>query len=106
MQFAPGITESRKHSGTRLIVLVPVTTIAATVLGVWLVILSLRVISQRRTASVSLGDGGDENLSRRIRAQANLSEYAPTGLILLLLAELQGTQLWWLVICASLLVLG
>lgn len=86
--------------------LAPVTTISAVILGLWLVILSLRVIGQRRTSSVNLGDGGDETLNRRIRAQGNLSEYAPLGLILLLLAELQGGAQMGLMVGAALLVIG
>ena len=65
----------------------PVITIYAGILGLWLVILSVRVIALRRGGSVSLGDGGDERLQRRIRAQGNLTEYAPIGLILLFALE-------------------
>ncbi|MEM7462593.1 MAG: MAPEG family protein [Pseudomonadota bacterium] len=68
----------------------PVTTILASCLALWLVILSIRVVRQRGAASVSLADGGDETLLRRIRAQANLTEYAPMMVILVGLAELQG----------------
>lgn len=68
----------------------PITTVLASCLAIWLVILSTRVVRQRGTASVSLADGGDETLLRRIRAQANLTEYAPMMIILIALAELQG----------------
>ena len=37
-----------------------------------------------------LGDIGDKNLLKRMRAQANCAEYAPLALILLLLTELNG----------------
>ena len=48
--------------------------------------LSLRVIALRRSGRVSLGDAGDPALLARIRAQGNCAEYAPLGIVLLLLA--------------------
>lgn len=67
-----------------------VTPIYAALLTVLLIILSFRVINIRKSDRISLGDGGNPALLRRIRAQANLVEYAPMGLVLLLIAELQG----------------
>ncbi|MEM9332627.1 MAG: MAPEG family protein [Pseudomonadota bacterium] len=84
----------------------PITTSSATILGFWLVILSIRVVGARRTASVSLGDGGDQTLSRRIRAQGNLSEYAPLGLILIFLPEAQAGSTWLLAASAAFFVVG
>lgn len=52
--------------------------------------LSWRVISYRRANLLSLGDSGDKNLLKRMRTQANCAEYAPLGLVLILLVELQG----------------
>ena len=62
---------------------------AATITTLFLV-LSARVIVYRRGNRVSLGDGGHPDLLARIRAQANCAEYAPLGLLLLLMAELTG----------------
>lgn len=84
----------------------PVTTITAIILGLWLVWLSLRVISARQSEGVSLGAGESELLERRIRGQANLSEYGPTGIILLFLAELQGAPVWLVGILAAVLIVG
>ena len=84
----------------------PVTTTTAIILGLWLVVLSLRVIGARRSENTSNGDGGNETLSRRIRAQGNLSEYAPLGLILLLLAEMQGANIGSTAVPASIFVVG
>lgn len=84
----------------------PVTTLAAAILGLWLLTLSVRVIRGRQSAKVSMGDGGDRSLGRRIRAQANLSEYAPTGLILMFLAEAQGAPVWLVGIFAAIFVVG
>ena len=53
-------------------------------------ILSARVILYRRANRISLGDVGDKALIKRMRAQANCGEYAPIGLMLLLVSELSG----------------
>jgi uncharacterized protein len=67
-----------------------VTPIYAAGLAILFIILSARVIMFRRTYSIAFGDGGNAELQRRVRAQANCAEYAPFGLILLLLMELNG----------------
>lgn len=84
----------------------PVTTLSAAILGLLLVILSVQVIRARSTSKVSLGDGGDEGLIRRMRGQANFSEYAPMGLILMFLAEAAGSNHVALITCAGIFVLG
>jgi uncharacterized membrane protein YecN with MAPEG domain len=53
-------------------------------------ILSWRVIAYRRAHQLSLGDTGDKNLLKRMRAQANCAEYAPLALLLMLMSELAG----------------
>jgi len=68
-----------------------VTALYAGLLGLLLVLLSARVILARRSRRVSLGSGGDAELERRIRAQGNLAEYAPMGLILIGLLESGGS---------------
>ena len=62
---------------------------AASVLFIYLA-LSMRVIEFRRTFRIYDGDEGNPSLIRRMRAQANCAEYAPIGLVLLLMLELQG----------------
>jgi uncharacterized protein len=54
-------------------------------------ILSSRVSLRRRLLRVSLGDGDDKELRKRIRAQANAIEYLPLGLLLLLCLEWNQT---------------
>jgi hypothetical protein len=79
--------------------LLPVTlTIAgaAALLNIWLA----RRIGQMRLAhKVSIGDGGNEALIARMRAQSNFIEYTPLVLILMGLIELAvGPALWlWIV---------
>lgn len=65
-----------------------VTPLYAGILGLLLIVLSVRVIAARRRHRVSLGDGGNRELERRSRTQANLAEYAPIALILIGVLEL------------------
>ncbi|MCK5769975.1 MAPEG family protein [Algiphilus sp.] len=69
----------------------PVTTLYAGLLALLFLVLSVRVVQRRGSAGVSLGDGGDPALNRRIRAHANFAEYVPLLLILLALLENGGT---------------
>jgi hypothetical protein len=68
----------------------PVTSIYASLVALVFIALSLRVIRYRRLHRKGLGDEGDRSLLKRMRAQANCAEYAPIGLILLAIAELNG----------------
>jgi len=52
--------------------------------------LSMRVISNRVRARVNLLDGGDEALTRAMRVHGNFAEYVPFALLLMALAEMQG----------------
>jgi uncharacterized membrane protein YecN with MAPEG domain len=71
-----------------------VTPLYAAVLALWFVVLSLCIISRRRSAKVSLGDGGNPLLQRAIRAQANFAEYVPLALLLLLVLELSRFSIY------------
>ena len=83
-----------------------ITPIYAALLAGLFLWLSIRVILVRRSERVSLGDGGSRELERRIRAQGNCAEYAPMGLLLILLAELQGGPGWVIHLLGITLVLG
>jgi uncharacterized protein len=83
-----------------------VTPIYAGLLGLLLVALSIRVIMGRHRFSVGLGDGGNADLNRRIRVQANCAEYAPFGVLLLAIAELQGIGAPWLHLLGAALLIG
>ena len=83
-----------------------ITGLYAGALAGLFILLSARVIMFRRANKVSLGDGGDEVLLARVRAQGNFAEYAPFGLLLILIAELQGTSPFWLHLCGGLLLVG
>ncbi len=68
--------------------------------------LSFKVIQMRFRHRVSVGDGGEPAVTKAMRAQANCAEYAPIGVILLVLAELQGMPLWLVHVFGLALVVG
>ena len=71
-----------------------VTPLYAGLLALWLMLLSLRVIDRRRSARVSLGDGGNSLLQRAIRGQANFIEYVPLALLMLAILELSKFSIY------------
>ncbi|WP_299416728.1 MAPEG family protein [uncultured Sulfitobacter sp.] len=83
-----------------------ITAFYAGLLTLLLLALTARVIVYRRTNKLSLGDTGDSILLQRMRAQANLTEYAPLGLILMALAELQGAPAAALHLMGAVLLAG
>ncbi len=52
--------------------------------------LSVNVIRGRRKHIIALGDDGNNDMQRRMRAQGNFAEYIPMFLIMLALAEYNG----------------
>jgi uncharacterized membrane protein YecN with MAPEG domain len=65
---------------------------AAAFINLWL---GIRVGQVRTSEKVSVGDGGNEKVIRRMRAQANFTEYTPFVLILIALIEVAtGTSTW------------
>jgi uncharacterized membrane protein YecN with MAPEG domain len=83
-----------------------ITALYASLAGLFLLVLSFRVVRWRRKLSVGLGDGGQESLLRAQRAQANFIEYVPIALILLAAAESQGLSGWLLQTTGAVLVLA
>jgi uncharacterized membrane protein YecN with MAPEG domain len=53
-------------------------------------VLAIRVISRRLQAKIGIGDGGDHEMQRRVRAHSNAVEYLPLALLLLGGMELNG----------------
>ncbi len=65
---------------------------AAAFINLWL---GIRIGQVRTSEKVSIGDGGNEKVIRRMRAQANFVEFTPFVLILIALIELAaGTSTW------------
>jgi uncharacterized membrane protein YecN with MAPEG domain len=83
-----------------------ITGIYVALACVLVITLSARISLARRALRVSLGDGGDKDLNRRIRAQANAVEYLPLALLLLLSLEWNQTQPPILHACGIVLIVG
>ena len=76
---------------------------AAAIINLWL---AIRVGQVRTKEKVSIGDGGNENVIRRMRAHANFTEFTPFILILIALIELATGTSTWLWIISSLFLVG
>ncbi len=77
---------------------------AAALINIWLMI---RVGQVRTSEKVSIGDGGNEKVIRRMRAHSNYIESAPFVLFLVAAIELAtATSPVWLWIVAGLYLLG
>ena len=79
--------------------ILPITLTAAgacALINLWL---AIRIGKVRTSEKISIGDGGSERLTARMRAQANFIEYTPIVLILLALVEMAtGTNMiLWIV---------
>ncbi|MSQ80142.1 MAG: glutathione S-transferase [Candidatus Methylopumilus sp.] len=72
------------------------TAIYAAILTFVYVKLTLNVISLRRQHTISLGDGGRDDLRQAIRSHANFAEYVPIGLILL--GCLEANHIHWTIV--------
>lgn len=84
-----------------------ITMITAGLLGLLLLFLGGYVIAGRVSFKVNLGDGGHEEMQRRMRAQANFVEYVPMALILIALMENATIGPPWLVMAlGGVLVVG
>ena len=83
-----------------------VTPLYAGLLALWFIVLSVRVISLRRVARVSLGDGGNPALARAIRGHANFAEYVPLALFLLGILELSRFSIYLIHVLGVMLLIG
>lgn len=76
----------------------PVTAVFAAVTGLLLLVLSGQVVKYRIKYRQGLGIADDPEFEAAVRAHANLIEYAPLGLIMLGIAEINGvssTLIYW-----------
>jgi len=76
---------------------------AAALINIWLF---FRVSQVRTSEKISVGDGGNENVIRRMRAQANFIEYTPIILILIAAIEISGGASTWLWAIGALFMFG
>ena len=83
-----------------------ITGIYVALAALLVLVLSARVSQARRGLHISLGDGDDKELKKRIRAQANAVEYLPLALLLLLSLEWNQTQPLILHACGIVLIVA
>ncbi len=83
-----------------------VTAFYAALLALIQVVLTLYVVKGRFQYRVSLGDGGQDDLQKRMRAHGNFVETVPIALLLMLFAEMQFMQPLATHIIGSLFVLA
>lgn len=84
----------------------PVTALYALPLAVIFLGLFMNVTMARSKLSLSIGDGGNVDLHERIRKHGNFVEWVPMVLILMVLAEANGTGALWLHAAGALLTIG
>lgn len=85
---------------------ISITALYAALIGILSLSLAARVSVLRRRLHVGVGDGGHQQLALAIRVHANLLEYAPMALLLLLLLELAGARAMLLHALGAALLLG
>ena len=83
-----------------------ISSLYASLLGLVFLVLTVRVIKLRKSLKVSLGDDGNDNLQRAIRAQGNFSETVPLALILIFLGEFSGLRELYVHLCGITILLG
>ena len=84
----------------------PITLViaaAAALLNIWL---GFRIGSIRTREKIFIGDGGNDTLIRRMRAQANNLENTPYVLVLLAAVELAAGYHVWLSVLAVAYIIG
>lgn len=86
---------------------ITITPMYAALLGIILLVLSIRVVAVvRPKGKVSYGDGGNPDFTTVTRAQGNFIEYVPLILILIAFAEAGGTSSGWIHAMGAGLVVG
>ena len=86
--------------------LLPVTLCSAAAAGILAIWLMVRVGQVRISQEVSVGDGGNDHVIRRMRAHANFIETTPIALILIGAIELSGKGEPWLAYVAAIFLIG
>lgn len=89
-----------------MVVMLPTSlclTAAALVINFWL---TMRVGKLRQAHGVSVGDGGNEAIMRRMRAQLNFLEQTPLILLGIALVEMAGKGGAWLAPAGAAFIVG
>lgn len=83
-----------------------VTAFYGALLTALYLLLTARVIGLRRGRRIDMGDAGDPLAARLVRGHGNFAEYAPLGLVLLLVLETGGWPGWLLHLLGAMLLVG
>ena len=99
------ITNNVNVTAPLLSPLLSIVPVYAAIFGLMFIYLSVRVIKQRRSAKVSLGDGDDPALRKAIAVHNNFSQYVPFTLLLIAFVELNHASSYLVHgLCAALLI--
>jgi hypothetical protein len=92
---------------TRTMLRLEIAALYAGVNILLLLVLAYLVVAGRQKHKILLGDGGNADFNRAVRAHANAAEYIPAGLVgIALLALFEGSPLWLLHACGISLTAG
>lgn len=83
-----------------------ITPLYGGILALLFLYLSLATVKQRFKQKVSIGTGDNKDMIKAMRVHANFAEYVPLGLLLMIMAELQGAPIWAMHILGLLLLVG
>lgn len=83
-----------------------VTPLYAALCGLLMMGLAYAVIRLRQKHRVNTGDGGNADLARAMRVQANFVEYTPLALLLLFMLEMSRQPVWALHLLGAALFVG
>lgn len=72
-----------------------IVSLYAALLAILFIALSVRALRLRRHLKIAVGDAGNTQMLRAMRAHANFAEYVPMCLLLLALVELHGGRNPW-----------
>jgi uncharacterized membrane protein YecN with MAPEG domain len=87
-------------------IILPATLTAAAACAIVNIWLSMRIGRVRQAQKISIGDGGNDLLARRMRAQLNFAENTPLVLILIAAIELAGKGGVWLLPLGGVYAIG
>lgn len=83
-----------------------VTALYGAIIALLMIITAFGVVKVRRSEQIGLGSGGSALVEQKMRVHANLTEYAPISLLLLLFLELNQADTLWLHVFGSTFVIA
>ncbi|MEM8685228.1 MAG: MAPEG family protein [Pseudomonadota bacterium] len=83
-----------------------ITALYGSLIALLIIVTAFGVVKERRSSKIGLGAGGNDRLEQKMRVHANLTEYAPISLLLLLFLELNQADTLWLHVVGITLVVA